>query len=446
MEENKRNNVALSARAIDKMKVGDADKADVGEYSGLRVVCGKTGVKSFVYRYRSPIDNSLKKITLGAYPTMSLAEARIEIQRLKLLRKTGICPATQLKQTKQLEKAKKEQAVHLRNDLTVKDIIELYLTNVIEDRIITDPRTGTKKSIKGSRNTKGQEETRRTLYVDAIPVLGEKYAIEVTRKNVIEMARGIIDRGAQVQAGRVLSELSAAFEYAIGLDYFPDHFANPALLAKVSLKQTRIKLTSNKRTRVLTDVELARVLEWLPQSGFSTHHKHILRITLWTGCRTGEVCAAEWKDFDLDKATWHLKGTKNATDRYVQLSSQCVEFLKSLPDVGSPYLFTSYRTGKPIAQKTITEAKWLLKGVERAKRHSFRPEQLWPIDLEDWNPHDLRRTVRTGLSRLGCPSEVAEAVLGHSKKGIEGTYNLHTYERECAAWLQKWADHLDGLK
>jgi len=38
-----------------------------------------------------------------------------------------------------------------------------------------------------------------------------------------------------------------------------------------------------------------------------------------------------------------------------------------------------------------------------------------------------------------------EAVLGHSKKGIEDTYNLHTYEKECAIWLQKWADYLDHL-
>ena len=56
--------VALSARAVDKMKIGDSDKSDIGEYTGLRVTCGKTGLKSFVYRYRSPLDNSLKKITL----------------------------------------------------------------------------------------------------------------------------------------------------------------------------------------------------------------------------------------------------------------------------------------------------------------------------------------------------------------------------------------------
>lgn len=56
--------VALSAGAVDKMKIGNLDKRDIGEYTGLSVTCGKTGLRSFVYRYRSPLDNSLKKITL----------------------------------------------------------------------------------------------------------------------------------------------------------------------------------------------------------------------------------------------------------------------------------------------------------------------------------------------------------------------------------------------
>ena len=80
------------------------------------------------------------------------------------------------------------------------------------------------------------------------------------------------------------------------------------------------------------------------------------------------------------------------------------------------YLFPSFRTGKPIAQKTITEAKWVLRGENRAKNYNFQAHQLWPKDMEDWNPHDLRRTLRTNLSRLGCPTDIAEAVLGHSKK------------------------------
>ena len=65
------------------------------------------------------------------------------------------------------------------------------------------------------------------------------------------------------------------------------------------------------------------------------------------------------------------------------------------------------------------------------------------LDIPHWTPHDLRRTVRTGLSRLQCPNEVAEAVLGHTRGGVEGTYNLYKYDAECKAWLQKWADYLD---
>lgn len=444
-EINNKKKVALSARAIDKMKYGDAVKSDIGEYTGLRVICGKTGLKSFIYRYRSPIDNSIKKITLGNYPNMSLAEARIELQKLKLLRSQGVCPISERKGEKALNKQKKEESLAHIKILTLKDVVDIYLTEVIEDRVIVDQRTGVKKIIDGSRNLKGQQEARRTLYVDAVKEIGHKQADSIVRKDIVELIKKIIDRGAQVQAGRVLSELIAAYDYAIGLDYFSESFANPALLAKSSLKQTRIKLTSNKRTRVLSDSELRHVLSWLPTSGFSTHHKSILMISLWTGARTGEICSAEWKDIDLNKATWHLKATKNGSERFVQLSKQCLNHLNALPSLNSLYLFPSFRTGKPIAQKTLTEVKWLLKGEDRAKNHNFQPHQLWPKDMEDWNPHDLRRTLRTNLSRLGCPADIAEAVLGHSKKGIEGTYNLHTYESECAEWLQKWADHLDGI-
>lgn len=57
----------------------------------------------------------------------------------------------------------------------------------------------------------------------------------------------------------------------------------------------------------------------------------------------------------------------------------------------------------------------------------------------------MRRTVRTGLSRLQCPNEVAEAVLGHTRGGVEGIYNLYKYDAECKMWLQAWADYLEKL-
>jgi len=100
-----------------------------------------------------------------------------------------------------------------------------------------------------------------------------------------------------------------------------------------------------------------------------------------------------------------------------------------------------------LQQKSLTETKWHIKNPDKVKGGRFyKPEQLWLDSIKDWSPHDLRRSVRTGLSRLGCRSEVAEAALGHSRKGIEGTYDLHSYEQECREWLQRWADHMDALQ
>lgn len=449
MQNTKAMSKPLSARAVETMKPGDPVKIDVGENSGLRVACGKTGTKTFIYRYKSPETGKLTQVSIGRYPAVSLSEARLELQRLKGLRRGGVCPKAEGIRNKEAARREAENRVEEQKkaNFTVVDLVEDYLTQVIEDRFVDDPHNPeVKKRVLGARKPKGQAETRRTLYGDAVRYLGDVPAGEVTRKQVTDMVMSIVDRGANVQAGNVLRELTAAFDYSIGLGRLGDEFANPALLAKSSLKQARVRLTSERGRRVLSDKELALVLKWIPGSGFSTTQKNVLHFTLWTGCRTGEVCGAEWKDIDLVKGVWHLRDSKNGAERYVQLSRQAINFLKGLELMSDIYLFPSTRTKLPIQQKSLSETKWHLKNPEKVKNgQRYKPHQLWLEGIEDWSPHDLRRTVRTGLSRLGCPNEVAEAILGHSRKGIEGTYDLHKYEKECGVWLQKWSDHLEVL-
>lgn len=423
---NPENHKPLSSREIATMKPADHTRSDTGENRGLRVSCGRSGIKTFFYRYRSPVTKKLVQMRLGHFPTMSLAEVRIKLHEYRAIRNLGRCPASELKsQQKQLEEqVLREQSI---NSFTVEVMIELYLTQHIEDRLVNG------KIVPGARKPKGQSEVRRTLYGDAVRVLGTKAACLVTRKDVVNLIMEIVDRGANVQAGNVLRELSAAFDYAIGLGKFSDDFANPALLAKSGLRQAKIKLTSQKGKRVLSDKELTKLLGWLPGSVFTPTQKNVIRFTLWTACRTGEVCAASWSDVDLKDRTWHLKSSKTGIERYVQLPRQAVEFLGQLRLSTGEYLFPSQKTGLPIQQKSLTEQSWRLRETKRM------------LDIDHWTPHDLRRTVRTGLSRLGCRNEVAEAIIGHSRKGIEGTYDLHSYEEECRVWLQKWADHLDSL-
>ncbi len=391
------------------------------------VTCGKTGKKTFFYRYTSPVTNKLIQISLGVFPAVSLEQARIKLRELKLIRQQGRCPATEARAAA-LELKQKIKNESELGKFTFQAMIELYLQNHIEDQVLSN---GTIKN--GARKKKGQDEARRTLYGDAVPMLGEQLARDVSRQNIIDLVMSIVNRGANVQAGNVLRETLAAYDYSMGMGNFDDQFINPALQAKVSLVRTKVKLTSKKGSRFLNDNELELFLAWLPSSKFTEVQRNIFRMTLWTGCRTGEVCEATWQNVDLDEGVFHIRESKTGVAREVQLPRQCISFLSANRIGNKVYLFPSQRTGKPIKQKQLTESAWVMR------------EGNVMLDIPRWTPHDLRRTVRTGLSRLQCPSEVAEAILGHTKKGLIGTYDLHRYTEQSREWLQRWADHLDTL-
>lgn len=416
----------LSHIVIKKMKPGDR-LTDTNENRGLIVKKTSTGRTSFFYRYQEKGTKKDCMMKIGDLSNMTLSEARVEVQHLKEIRGKGLSPVNEKKKQKKQKQIDDQLKI---NQLTVKDVIDLYLTEYINDRI-----TQNGKQIAGARKPKGQSEVKRTLYADVVKKLGDRKAIDITKKDIIELINEIVNRGAKVQAGNVLRELSSAYDYAIGVDKIDSNFINPILLAKRSLKQAKLKLNPNKGRRVFTKEELVKFLNWLPTSHLPQKAKDIFLLTLYTGCRTGEWCNAKWDDIDFDKKTLHIRLTKNRATHDVQLSSQACQLLMQIKENSkTEYVFSSNRTGKALAQKKLTEYTWCLR----------RDNQM--LDIESWSPHDLRRTVRTGLSALQCPNEIAEAVLGHSPKGILGTYNLHHYDNECREWLQKWCDYLTSLE
>lgn len=107
-------------------------RTDTGENTGLRVSCGATGIKIFIYRYSSPVTHKLVPIKIGNFSQISLSEARVKLQELKQLRQLGRYPATEMKEEKQHKK--QVQLEPLETKLTVKALIELYLIERIEDR------------------------------------------------------------------------------------------------------------------------------------------------------------------------------------------------------------------------------------------------------------------------------------------------------------------------
>lgn len=403
---------ALSAVGIARMKPGD-ELSDIGENRGLRVTRAQ-GDHRFWYRYKDPVTGKQKALHIGHGADMSLAEARVEFGRLKSQRRAGQVPELSESLRKPVHNCAAESLVEYTVELMIQD----YLTGV-ERR----------------RSKKAAAEARRVLTRCVVAHVGTVAAAELSVEHCLDLAHTELDAGHQAQCGVVLRELSGAIEHAMLRRNLPLNHANPASLARKLLAREGNRLSPKPRNRFLTDAEIRTLLEWLPASGFSQNQRLALRLTLETGCRTGEAISARWQEFDLKNGTWSLPRTKTDAPRVIRLSRQTQRWLGGVREIASSvWICPSPKTGSHLQQKLLTETMW------RMRRAGGLPA------IDPWTPHDLRRTVRTGIARLGCPRAVAEAILGHSVGGIVGVYDQHAYEAEAGRWLQTWNDHLDTLR
>jgi integrase len=136
-----------------------------------------------------------------------------------------------------------------------------------------------------------------------------------------------------------------------------------------------------------------------------------VRLLLLTGQRLREVAEITWSEIDLDKALWTIPPERMKADapHVVPLAPKAVELLESLPHWHGPYVFSNKDGARPIAGFSDMKA---------------RLDTLMP-DISDWWFHDLRRTLRTGLSALRIPETVAELAIAHTQKGLHRTYDQH---------------------
>ena len=94
--------------------------------------------------------------------------------------------------------------------------------------------------------------------------------------------------------------------------------------------------------------------------------------------------------------------------------------------------------GHHIAQKALGLAQYAARKEKEGKQRAD------PIELP-WTVHDLRRTVATGLAKLGCPCVVQDRILNHVDGSVSAIYDRHRYDAEARVWLQKWVDYLESL-
>ena len=189
--------------------------------------------------------------------------------------------------------------------------------------------------------------------------------------------------------------------------------------------------SETKRDRVLSDVELGAVWRGAGELGwpFGT----AIKLLILTGARREEIGHLQWSEINADTASINLEGTrtKNAQPHVIPLSTDVRSLLIDAPRIGAcEYVFT-------------TNGRTPVSGWSRAKD---RLDEIAEID--PWRIHDLRRTVATGLQKLGIGLQVVESILGHvsgSRAGVVGIYQRHAYDAEKRAALEAWGVHVMAL-
>jgi integrase len=155
-----------------------------------------------------------------------------------------------------------------------------------------------------------------------------------------------------------------------------------------------------------------------------------------TGCRLTEGSEASWSEFGPNLWTVPAERFKMGQAHLVPLTEPMNTLLDSLPRwKRGDYLFTT--TGNlPIAGFSSRAKAKLDREMTRSWRALGRAQGIdrRKAQIENWSPHDLRRTMRTRLSALRVPEQTAELVIGHSKKGLARVYDQHTWMRCVKPW------------
>jgi integrase len=379
----------LTVKSVESASAGrDRQEIPDGYMRGLYLVVHPTGAKSWAVRYRH--DGRPRKYTIGNYPVYDLRAAREAAGKALREVAEGRDPAS----------AKKLTA----------DSVDAVVAQFIERHLRRNYRPGPMR------------EAERFLRLHVLENWRDRKVSEIKRADVRDMLERIVVAGTPITANRVHGIVRRLFNWCVEQELIE---SSPC----VGLKPPAGRETP--RDRVLSDEELRQV--WQAAEKLGLPFGPWVQLLILTGQRRNEVAHMEWGEIDFEKRLWSLprERVKNNRRHEVPLSPQAIAILERLPRISDRFVF-SVNGEAPI------------KGFGRASDYL---DELLP-NVADWVFHDLRRTVASGMARLGISLAIIEKVLNHvsgSFAGIVGVYQRHEFAEEKRAALEKWADHVERL-
>jgi len=408
----------------------------IDEAPGLRLEASQT-VRAWIYRYRSPVDGRMRQVRIGRWPALGYQAAWVAWNELRERRDRGEDPAQQKRQARQAEVAVLVQA-------KAEAKAAAYLV-----RHLCADYVG---SLQHRRKAKGWKEVER-IFDTMLGDLADMQPTAVTR--AVAYAAIEAHAATPVQASKLRLELGGAWDYGLDSGKLPEDTPNwwrQILRGKLRTKGKTIVGKPAPIKRVLSAHELGQLVAWLPN--FPRMTGDAVTLYLWTMTRGAEIVAMHASEihdegpaglwWQIPKAKTKNARIEQATDLRVPLVGRAAEVVRRRLAAPGPdgHLFHSARAAKGyMDQKAVGVSVW-----SRMPYSETQPEYIRArLPVTHWAPHDLRRSCRTLLASMGCPSEVGEALLGHVQPGIEAVYNLHSYDAERLVWLTKLSAKLEEL-
>lgn len=405
----------LTVRAIDAIRPGAARvEVSDGAAGGLFLVIQPSGLKSWAFRYRSPVDGRARKLTIGSYPAFGLADARGQAAEATRSVKRGIDPAD----AREAIKAKAADTSDL-----VDKLLDDFVARHVDARL----------------RPSSAAEAKRLIRTIVRPAWGARKIQSITRRDVVALLDEIVDRGAPVTANRVLALVRKFTNWCVQRSILD---VSPATGVKAPTEEV-------SRDRVLTDDEI-RWLWKATEAGGAFNA--VVRLLLLTAQRKSEVGGLTDDELELgNAAVWSIpaRRTKNGRAHAVPLSPLALEVITAVPRIaGSSLLFTT--NGRVSISgwskgKTALDRRMLEVAHAEAQERGSDPGE---VSLSEWHLHDLRRTAASGMARLGHPIHVVEAVLNHKSgviSGVAAIYNRHDYLEEKCRALESWCHHVRSV-
>lgn len=380
----------------------------LGGVPGFVLVHTPAGHASYGLIYR--FNGERKKLTLGSAKMLKLAEARALAGKYRAAVEGGKDPHGEKLAAREEAIALKQKAEE-QEKLDVEKLWEKYM-----------------KLVASQLRSKGEKDRIFRKYI--LPSIAGLTVKDVGKRHALEIIDKLVAEDKRRMADKVRQEGAAFFQWLIEREHVERN---------VFSGMRKASAFKSIRTRVLTDEEVRAIWRACEPEG---RWGVWMQLLILTGGRNMEVRNARWSEFDMEGRLWTIPAarSKNGRQHQVYLTDAILALLKRVPRFkGVDLVFPAAGND----ENPMSGDQQFKNRIDKRMREAMK--KAGAKEPEQWCVHDFRRTIATGLQRMGFRPDIADQVIGHvssTRSGAAAHYLHHGYEAERKEALEAWSAHV----